>query len=147
MKCPNCGKEIPEGKAFCGYCGASMAAEKPSDSEDRAPRIVEAPKLMKEGLVEGKKSIEGRSTQVINTMGIISIVFAVAGGILALVSFFLGPWFQLIALPVTVAGLILGFVGLRSRPQGFAIAGILINALVLIFNLPWVFRALIVILE
>lgn len=27
MKCPNCGKEIPEGKKFCGFCGAKIVAK------------------------------------------------------------------------------------------------------------------------
>ena len=27
MFCPNCGKELPDGSKFCGFCGADIAAE------------------------------------------------------------------------------------------------------------------------
>jgi len=29
MRCPNCDKEIPEGKKFCGFCGVKLEAQEP----------------------------------------------------------------------------------------------------------------------
>src|SRR4029453_2529516 len=33
--CPNCGKDNPEGFAFCGFCGAALATIAPSGGEER----------------------------------------------------------------------------------------------------------------
>jgi class 3 adenylate cyclase/tetratricopeptide (TPR) repeat protein len=33
--CPNCGKDNPEGFAFCGFCGAALAPTEPARSEER----------------------------------------------------------------------------------------------------------------
>jgi endogenous inhibitor of DNA gyrase (YacG/DUF329 family) len=30
MKCPNCGKEVAEGKKFCGFCGANLQKAPPA---------------------------------------------------------------------------------------------------------------------
>ena len=27
MFCPNCGKELPDGSKFCGFCGADISKE------------------------------------------------------------------------------------------------------------------------
>lgn len=45
--CPNCGKELPDGSTFCGYCGANLSAgaqfnepqEKPAELEQEKTRL------------------------------------------------------------------------------------------------------------
>lgn len=41
MKCPNCGKELPEGTKFCIYCGTKLIVEQPIE-------VVEEPVVQKE---------------------------------------------------------------------------------------------------
>lgn len=37
MYCSNCGKEIPDGSAFCGYCGAAVGAAQPGGEQPSVP--------------------------------------------------------------------------------------------------------------
>ena len=44
MLCPNCDKEVPKGKKFCGYCGQPLAPVAPLDFDDEAKtRLEETP--------------------------------------------------------------------------------------------------------
>lgn len=40
--CPNCGREVPSGAAFCSYCGASLTAM-PPPPPPTPPAMVEVP--------------------------------------------------------------------------------------------------------
>jgi len=51
MKCPNCGKEVPERKKFCGYCGAEM---KIAEEELKTVRISKKEENKKD--LEAKRS-------------------------------------------------------------------------------------------
>ncbi|MBQ2101685.1 MAG: zinc ribbon domain-containing protein, partial [Lachnospiraceae bacterium] len=44
MFCSNCGKEIPDGAKFCGFCGTPTEAAEPAKEEVKAPEpVVETP--------------------------------------------------------------------------------------------------------
>ena len=43
MLCPNCGKEVTEGKKFCGYCGKPLHLVARADFDDEAPTRLESP--------------------------------------------------------------------------------------------------------
>jgi hypothetical protein len=60
MICSNCGKEMPEGKAFCGYCGTKFPVEKPVAAVEATPEIVEPAKI--EPQVEVAEEIESTET-------------------------------------------------------------------------------------
>ena len=52
MFCPNCGKEIPDGAAFCGECGTSLAAPAaPVESAPEAAPVEPAPEAAPEAPV------------------------------------------------------------------------------------------------
>ena len=52
MFCPNCGKEIPDGAAFCGECGTSLAAPAaPVESAPEAAPVEPAPEAAPEASV------------------------------------------------------------------------------------------------
>ena len=52
MFCPNCGKEIPDGAAFCGECGTSLAAPaSPVESAPEAAPVEPAPEAAPEAPV------------------------------------------------------------------------------------------------
>ncbi len=63
-----------------------------------------------------------------------------AGFVLSLIALFLG-WIPIIGWILWVLGLVLSFVGLFSRPRGFAIAGLVIS-LIGVFLFIFVFASL-----
>ena len=43
INCPFCGSELPDGSAFCGYCGNRIEAEKAAPQPQTAPQYTAAP--------------------------------------------------------------------------------------------------------
>jgi len=159
MKCSNCSKEIPDGKAFCGYCGATMAAEPEQVVTKKAPKD-EAPTVLAPDISEAEveatpdlKETKPKKMRAVKSdaidepaapsksflvLAILSVVLGMIGAVSALVGFRTSSWLQLLGVVLPLVGGPLGLLGLKSRPRGIAIAGILINGPVALYSIFWI---------
>ena len=109
MKCKVCNSELNEGQAFCPYCGTKVEAP----VEQSAPAEVitingEAPKSETKGA--DKCALIGF------IVGIASLVCCCIG------------------VPAGIVGIILSAKGLKSNRKGFAIPGLILSILAVIYG-------------
>ena len=109
MKCKVCNSELNEGQAFCPYCGTKVEAP----VEQSAPAEVitingEAPKSETKGA---------------DKCALIGFIVGIASLVCCCIGF-----------PAGIVGIILSAKGLKSNRKGFAIPGLILSILAVIYG-------------
>lgn len=109
MKCKVCNSELNEGQAFCPYCGTKVEAP----MEQSAPAEVitingEAPKSETKGA---------------DKCALIGFIVGIASLVCCCIGF-----------PAGIVGIILSAKGLKSNRKGFAIPGLILSILAVIYG-------------
>ena len=109
MKCKVCNSELNEGQAFCPYCGTKVVAP----VEQSAPAEVitingEAPKSETKGA---------------DKCALIGFIVGIASLVCCCIGF-----------PAGIVGIILSAKGLKSNRKGFAIPGLILSILAVIYG-------------
>ncbi|MBQ1218050.1 MAG: zinc ribbon domain-containing protein [Clostridia bacterium] len=112
MKCKVCNSELNEGQAFCPYCGTKVVAP----VEQSAPAEVitingEAPKSETKGA---------------DKCALIGFIVGIASLVCCCIGF-----------PAGIAGIILSAKGLKSNRKGFAIPGLILSILAVIYGISF----------
>lgn len=83
MKCPRCGKEIPDNSVFCQECGFKIGGEQPQITEDPAHQVVNmSTSVSSGGAVDLSYRNEPgfkRKLIIVNIIGAIGTVFSGLG--------------------------------------------------------------------
>lgn len=118
MFCTHCGKELGEGAAFCSACGAPTGiwAEQPAQPQPAQPLAPQATPYYAPPQPSPKPALPANS-------------FGIAGFIIAMASLFGAGIIPI----VPIVGLVFSIIGMAKRKEyslnGFALAGIIINAI------------------
>ncbi len=120
--CTRCGASNPDGAAFCSRCGASLTqvstppATPPPVSAATAPPFAQAQPVQ-----AGLPQQNGKATASL-VLGIIGLVACAV---------------PILGFPITIIGIILGGIGLKSQKHGQAVAGLVMSILGLIGSIVW----------
>ena len=121
MFCQSCGKDLGEMDTFCPYCGTKLAPLTQTEST-AIQTAVQAPAVP-----------EQQERPKTNVLAVIGFSFAFLAIAAAILSYFESGLLGL-CLPASIAGLVLSIIGrvrckkLGGSGKGFAITGIVLNA-------------------
>lgn len=149
MFCRKCGNEIPDTSRYCGKCGAKIISSEEFAAQARSAafrtemnaRMMESPPFTYENyakkrrLVSTKQNPELADTHA-RLLDLLSLFFGCGSLFLCKI--------PLVSIPLSLAGLVLGIIGLASnRPSMQNILGIILSllgifvmAIIFILSLP-----------
>lgn len=126
MFCVSCGKQVPDGQAFCSYCGSPQPVEQPVAQPATQPveQPVVQPQVQPAPVTYVQQAPEVQPSPVKQSNGA-----AVAGLVFGILAVFLG-WIPVIGWIFCIVGLIcsiVGFVNIKKKNSGKgpAIAGLI----------------------
>jgi len=67
MFCSNCGKEVPEGTKFCGFCGTPVASEKAEAVSTATEAAAEAASTATEAVAEAASTATATASEAVST--------------------------------------------------------------------------------
>ena len=134
MFCKNCGAQLSEGAAFCPNCGTAVVKEvaepvyqqpaepqQPVYSQPAEPQQPVYQQPVYQPVVNGApRSNPGKG------MGIAALIMGIVS-----CCFFWIPYFNIICLMMSIAGLILSIIGLKKSKSAGASVGVSVAGLVL----------------
>ncbi len=126
-QCPRCNAPVSYGAQFCNNCGQPLTWQQQQQPPPQQP--VQTPNYQQPGQSQpwdGRAYQQHHEETKHNGKAAASMVL----GIIGLVAWFI----PLFGVPISVTGLVLGIVGLKSSKQGMAIAGIIMCVIELGLN-------------
>ena len=109
--CPSCEAGNPEGANFCASCGSQLGRVIIATDQPILSQPIRAEPLKTSAVQQNWKAV-------------VSMILGIIGVIAWLLPF--------LGFPITIAGLVLGIIGLKSQRPGMAIAGLVLCCIFLI---------------
>jgi hypothetical protein len=116
--CSNCGTRIDEEMKFCPKCGISAIAEPNMQSEPVEDNSQLLTVLPVNEISVSDKNVQAITSLVLGIVGLLSLLFE-----------------PLVALPVTIIGLITGVIGQKSTKKNMATAGLILSIIGLVVTI------------
>ena len=142
--CPNCGRELPEGTKFCGYCGTTLENAQPAAAPYTPPQGYAAPAPAYGGYQPAPVPAGGKSPMMIVGMilSITALVLCIVSTILMVnISIFNsnGTWSCILAcmaLVMSIVGVILSAKGKHKSGsgRGMGTAGLIIGIIAIVYS-------------
>lgn len=136
--CPNCGSERDPANEFCNSCGARIESEPgfaPSQTNPPPPppqqQYSPPPMNYKYGASAQTTYVQpGKHSSQTDTLGIVSLISAIAGFIFWVIFPFLSPVLHIV-------GLITGIMGMKKSPtnKGLSVAGLVLSIIGLVASI------------
>ena len=133
--CPNCGRELPEGTKFCGYCGTTLENAQPAAAPYTPPQGYAAPAPAYGGYQPAPVPAAGKSPMMI--VGMILSITALVLCIVALILFSEATfWLSIVALVMSIVGVILSAKGKHKSGsgRGMGTAGLIIGIIAIVYS-------------
>ena len=137
--CPNCGRELPEGTKFCGYCGTTLENAQPAAPQGYAPPQGYTPAPAYGGYQPAPVQNDRKSPMMI--VGMILSIFALVlcfVSTILLANLYVGWSFALscVAFVASIVGVILSAKGKHKsgRGRGMGTAGLVVGIIAIVYS-------------
>lgn len=135
MQCSNCGHTLTPGSEFCGNCGAKLLPAPTTNPINNTPDYTNNTQVQPQS-----DRMQGSQQQITTNNSAHAVakhpsngpsIAALVLGILALTLF----WVWFFAIPLGIAAVITGIIGLSKGGKGMAIAGLITGIMGLVLTL------------